>query len=125
MPRPSTDEVQQDLATYNDVTFASTRVDMRDFMSSGSYFNQNSSPIKSSSDNLILSQSAQIQELRNNNKLQAQTLEVMQNLLVAIVKGQQIDINIDGKKVAKASASYMQKEIQNISKRKTRLGGAY
>lgn len=125
MPRPSTDEVQQDLAAYNDVTFASTRVDMRDFMSSGSYFNQNSSPIKSSSDNLILSQSAQIQELRNNNKLQAQTLEVMQNLLVAIVKGQQIDINIDGKKVAKASASYMQKEIQNISKRKTRLGGAY
>ena len=36
-----------------------------------------------------------------------------------------VNLSLDGRTIAKASAKYMQTELDNLTLRKTRLGGAY
>ncbi|HAU85086.1 MAG TPA: phage tail tape measure protein [Lachnospiraceae bacterium] len=65
-----------------------------------------------------------------NNEL-TEALRTQNELLLQMVSlltknsGVNVSIDVDGKQIAKATAKYMDAEINTINKRKTRLGGAF
>lgn len=78
--------------------------------------------------------SVKSQSSNDMSEIMYQTLQESQkqnNLLLTLIslmqenKSLDIQLAVDGKQIAKTTAKYMQTELQNLSLRKTRLGGAY
>lgn len=63
-----------------------------------------------------------ITELKNQNKLLTQMLEVLMTERTTLVEN---IINLDGKAIARGTARYMESEISIIKNRKSRLAGVY
>jgi len=115
------------ISTYGAINagLAGVATTLSNMKTSGGYYNQNTSKMSSNASNQQASLTAQVNELKRSNKIQSDTLETMKELLVTLVKGQQISLQVDGRQIAMASASYMENQINIINKRKNRLGGAY
>lgn len=89
------------------------RFDMRNYQTSGGYYNASSvQPKTSKADS---SNTALIEALVEQNQLLMQ--------LLSSQKAIEVGVNVDGRQIAKASAKYMDSELNTLSKRKNRLGG--
>lgn len=90
-----------------------------------SYMNETVSSITASSkesnaSDIVYAMKMNLQEMQKQNNLLLTLLSVMQQ-----EKDVNVGISIDGKQIAKATAQYINKEIENINTRKNRLGGVY
>lgn len=64
----------------------------------------------------------------NNNDALIQSLAQQNQLLMQLLTSGtaiQVGVNVDGRQIAKASARYMNQEIEQINKRQNRIGGTY
>lgn len=71
------------------------------------------------SDILAVMQQSLNETIRQNNFLM-ELVKIMQ-----LEKDVNVELNVDGRQIAKATAQYMSKEIDNINVRKNRLGGVF
>lgn len=71
------------------------------------------------SDILAVMQQSLNETIRQNNFLM-ELVKIMQ-----LERDVNVELNVDGRQIAKATAQYMSKEIDNINTRKSRLGGAF
>lgn len=101
------------LMAIRNTEFPTPRFDMRDYQTSGGYYNVSSVQPKESKSNT--SDSSLIEALLQQNQLLMQLLKVQKPI--------EVGVNIDGRQVAKASAKYMETELSTINRRKNRLGG--
>ena len=62
-----------------------------------------------------------LEQAQMQNNLLLQLISLMQQQEGSV----DVNLSLDGRTIAKASAKYMQTELDNLTLRKTRLGGAY
>ena len=80
---------------------------------------------KNSSDSnisdVVLVMQRNLEQAQMQNNLLLQLISLMQQQEGSV----DVNLSLDGRTIAKASAKYMQTELDNLTLRKTRLGGAY
>lgn len=112
------------MPTVNNILSAeryANRIDLSKYQTSGSYYSSNSMVGTSRHSREINHQSQQLEILKEQNELLKQLLLATNNV------GGNLNVNVelDGRQVAKGTARYMEAEMKTINKRKTRLGGNF
>ena len=110
-------EVQQQVAVPALDTLVDTTADIARFKTSGGFYNPSSIATNT--------KQSEKSSIDNTDALLRATLEQNQLLLQLLnqQKPVEVAVNMDGRQVAKASAKYMENEINLINSRKARLGG--
>ena len=101
------------LNDYN-LEVSSSRMSLDNYQTNGGFYSSKSMKKSSSSS---LNDNSLVEALVQQNKL---LMELLTNS-----RPIEVGVNVDGRQIAKASAKYMDSEINIINKRKSRLGGAF
>ena len=102
-------------------TYARNGFDMSKYKTSGGYYTSKSMAGTGETAREINSQREQLAILKQQN-------ELLKQLILATTKiGGDINLNVDldGRAIAKSSAKYMNQELELLNKRKNRLGGSW
>lgn len=114
-PAVFSEQVERAVSTL-DVTAPIPRENiLSGYQTSGGYYSPNS--MKKTASQTSSNNTALINALMEQNQLLIQLLSIDRPI--------EVGVNVDGRQVAKASAKYMDSEINLINKRKSRLGGAF
>lgn len=96
-------------------------VDMARYKTSGGLYSSRS--VESNAVRLDSNKSSNT--TNNNQELISALMQQNQILMQILASGVNVGINVDGRQIARASAKYMDYEINQINKRKSRLGGSF
>ena len=117
--------VENDMATlgqeYFDAITARNGFDMAKYQTRGSYYSSQSMAGTGRQAMEMKSQKQQMELMKQQNELLKQLLLATMNVAGDV----HVSLDLDGRQIAKASAKYMDSEINIINKRKSRLGGAF